>query len=123
MRKTQTSSAVRMRYREKAYESINFDVPKGRKAELDAHLKAQGLTVSGFLNQCIREELGIPKEEWKTYRPRSAEAQNRNGEKQNSAGRGVRERDAGTNTPPERGGGGNERTVRRTREESWLMRD
>ncbi len=69
MRKTQTSSTVRMRYRQKAYEAINFDVPRGRKAELDAHLKAKFMTVSGFLIQFIREVLWIPADEWKTYSP------------------------------------------------------
>ncbi len=107
MRKTQTSSTVRMRYRQKAYEAINFDVPRGRKAELDAHLKAKGMTVSGFLNQCIREELGIPAEEWKTYRPQKP----------------VKVKKQADPAPENAGGEDQEQKNRNVSKETWLMRD
>ena len=106
MRKTQTSSTVRMRYREKAYESINFDLPRGRKAELAAHLKAKGMTISGFLNQCIREELGIPADEWKTYRPQTP----------------VKAK-APANPASEDDGGEDEQEKQKVKKETWLMRD
>lgn len=111
MGKTRTSAEVHMRYREKAYESINFDVPKGRKAELAAHLKAKGITVSAFLNQCMREELGIPPEEWKTYRPQKAPAPEKRRKKKN---------------PGEKAPGqvnSEEKIEIKQRKESWLMRD
>ena len=114
MGKTRTSAEVHMRYREKAYESINFDVPKGRKAELAAHLKAKGITVSAFLNQCMREELGIPPEEWKTYRPQKAEKAADRVERrtENSPGKRVPKPTAAE-----------EKAEIKQWKETWLMRD
>ena len=111
MGKTRTSAEVHMRYREKAYESINFDVPKGRKAELAVHLKAKGITVSAFLNQCMREELGIPSEEWKTYRPQKAE----------KAPPFEKRKNPGKKTPGQTNV--EEKKERKQRKETWLMRD
>ena len=111
MGKTRTSAEVHMRYREKAYESINFDVPKGRKTELAAHLKAKGITVSAFLNQCMREELGIPPEEWKTYRPQKAKKEPPSEKRKNPGKKSPGQTNA------------EEKTEIKQRKETWLMRD
>lgn len=118
MAKTKTSAEVYMRYREKAYEAINFDVPKGRKAELAAHLKDKGMTVSGFLNQCIREELGIPPEEWRTYKPQKAEsAQEKEGRMKSSKPNIKKPRQVKPEEETE------EKADKQTLKETWLMRD
>ena len=114
MGKTRTSAEVHMRYREKAYESINFDVPKGRKAELAARLKVKGITVSAFLNQCIREELEIPPEEWKTYRPQKAE-------KAPAPEKRRKKKNPGEKAPGQVNA--EEKMEIKQRKESWLMRD
>ena len=51
-------------YVRKAYDRINFVVPKGRRAELNAKLKADGKTLGGYLNTVLREYLGLSESEW-----------------------------------------------------------
>ena len=118
MAKTKTSAEVHMRYREKAYEAINFDVPKGRKAELAAHLKDKGMTVSGFLNQCIREELGIPPDEWRTYKPQKAESVQEKEERRKSSKPDIR---MPRQTEPKEEA--EEQAEKQPLKETWLMRD
>ena len=68
-RKKTTSTEVKRRYNEKAYDNILLAVPKGRREEIRAHFEGTDTTVNKFLNECIRVELGIPAEDWKTYNP------------------------------------------------------
>ena len=48
----------------RTYDRIGFVVPKGRKAQLDERLKAEGKTLSGFLNTVLREYLGVSDANW-----------------------------------------------------------
>lgn len=48
----------------RAYDRIDIVVPKGRKAELNERLKAEGKTLSGFLNTVLREYLGVSEADW-----------------------------------------------------------
>lgn len=49
----------------KRYDRIQLVVPKGRKADIDAHAKEQGESVNGLMNELLRETLGMTEEEWK----------------------------------------------------------
>ena len=46
--------AVR-KYNEKAYDRIELKVPKGRKAELQAHAQGKSESLNGFVNRAIDE--------------------------------------------------------------------
>lgn len=50
-----TSSAVKNRWNDKAYDRINLTVPKGQKEVIKEHAEAQGESVNGFINRAIRE--------------------------------------------------------------------
>ena len=47
------------------YDRINLVVPKGRKAEIEAHAQSKGESVNGLLNGLLRAELGMSEEAWK----------------------------------------------------------
>lgn len=51
-------------YIKKAYDRINICIPKGRKEQIAAVLKANGTTLNAFLNEQIRMALGLSPEEW-----------------------------------------------------------
>ena len=51
-------------YINKAYDRVDFYIPKGRKAELNERLRAEGKTLSGFLNTVLREYLGVSEADW-----------------------------------------------------------
>lgn len=44
---------------------IIIAVPKGRKAEVDAHAKAKGESVNGLVNALLRADMGLSEDEWK----------------------------------------------------------
>ena len=69
MAKTKTSTAVKRRYNEKAYDRLAVTIPKGQKAAVEAHAQNKGLSVNGLVNALLREDLNLSEEEWK----RSAE--------------------------------------------------
>ena len=48
-----TSSSVKNRYNDKAYDRINLTVPKGQKAVIKAHAETKGESVNGFINRLI----------------------------------------------------------------------
>ena len=45
------------KYAAKAYDRINIAVPKGRKAELQAHAGQRGESLNGFICRAITEQL------------------------------------------------------------------
>lgn len=45
------------RYNEKAYDRINIAVPKGQKAEIQAHAEARGESLNGFVKRAIDETM------------------------------------------------------------------
>lgn len=65
MAKTKTSSAVKRRYNDKAYDRLGVSIPKGRKADVEAHAEALGGSVNGLVNDLLRGELGMSEEQWK----------------------------------------------------------
>ena len=66
MAKTKTSTAVKRRYNEKAYDRLAITIPKGQKAIVEAHAKSKGLSVNGLINTLLREDLNLSEEEWKS---------------------------------------------------------
>ena len=65
MAKTKTSSAVKQRYNEKAYDRLAVTIPKGRKATVEEHAQSKGLSVNGLVNALLRAEVGLSEEDWK----------------------------------------------------------
>ena len=57
MAKTKTSSAVKQRYNEKAYDRLAITVPKGRKDAIQAAASAQGESLNGFVTTAIDERI------------------------------------------------------------------
>jgi hypothetical protein len=55
--KTHTSSAVKQKYNEKAYDQILFAVPKGVRNEFKAACEAAGESMASVLKACIAEYL------------------------------------------------------------------
>lgn len=53
------------RYNAKAYDRINIAIPKGRKADVEAHAKAKGESINGLVNALLRADMGLTDEEWK----------------------------------------------------------
>ncbi len=41
----------------KAYDRVNLTMPKGRKAEIQAHAEQRGESVNGFINRAIDEAM------------------------------------------------------------------
>ena len=66
MAKTKTSTAVKRRYNEKAYDRLAVTIPKGRKATVEAHAKSKGLSVNGLINALLREDMKLTEDEWKS---------------------------------------------------------
>ncbi len=52
-----TSSAVKNRWNDKAYDRINLTVPKGQKEAIKKHAEAQGEKVNTFIQRAIRETM------------------------------------------------------------------
>ncbi len=48
-------TAAQNKYIAKAYDRINLIVPKGKKAEMQAHAEANGESLNGFINRAIDE--------------------------------------------------------------------
>ena len=53
------------RYNAKAYDRINIAIPKGRKADVEAHAKAKGESINGLVNALLRADMGLTDDEWK----------------------------------------------------------
>ena len=47
------------------YDRLNIVIPKGRKADVEAHMKRAGIkSVNSLVNDLLREEVGMSVEEW-----------------------------------------------------------
>ena len=53
-----TSSAVKRRYNDKAYDRIEVSVPKGEKEEIKAAADIKGVSVNRFICDAIAEAMG-----------------------------------------------------------------
>lgn len=45
------------KYNEKAYDRIEFTVPKGEKAEIAAAAKCVGLSMNAFIKEAVKEKI------------------------------------------------------------------
>ena len=53
------------KYMKNNYDNLRIVVPKGRKQAIEAHAASKGKSVNGLVNDLIREDMGMPAEEWK----------------------------------------------------------
>ena len=58
-----TSSAAKDRYNAKAYDEIKIRVPKGRKAEIQAHAEIRGESTNGFITRAIDNQIARDSED------------------------------------------------------------
>lgn len=49
------STRAKNKYRDKTYDRVEITLPKGRKAELQAHAQARGESLNGFIGRAIDE--------------------------------------------------------------------
>ena len=47
------------------YDRIDVKVPKGLKAQIEAHAKAKGESVNGLVNALLRQDMGLTEDQWK----------------------------------------------------------
>lgn len=57
-----TSSAVKNKWNDKAYDRINLTVPKGQKDTIKEHADTMGESVNGFIQRAIRQTMESDKE-------------------------------------------------------------
>ena len=60
-----TSSAVKQRYNEKAYDRLAITIPKGRKEAVEKYAQEKGLSVNALVNELLRDALRMTEEDWK----------------------------------------------------------
>lgn len=63
-----TSAEVKNRWSKKAYDQLRIVVPKGLKEQIEAHAQEKGLSLNGYVNGLIREDMGVPEAQWKRVR-------------------------------------------------------
>lgn len=63
------TTAYKNQFLQEKYDSLRIVVPKGRKADVEAHAKAKGESVNGLVNNLLRADLGMTEEEWKERAP------------------------------------------------------
>lgn len=54
-----TSSAVKQRYNEKAYDRLAITIPKGQKATVQAAAEREGESLNGFTNKALLARMGL----------------------------------------------------------------
>lgn len=52
-----TSSAVKNRYNEKAYDRINLVVPKGKKEQIKEYAESKGMSTNAFIVKAIEDAM------------------------------------------------------------------
>lgn len=57
-----TSSAVKNKWNDKAYDRINLTVPKGQKDTIKEHADTMGESVNGFIQRAIKQTMESDKE-------------------------------------------------------------
>lgn len=46
------------------YDRVELRLPKGRKAEVERHAQEVGETINGYVNNLIRDDMGISENDW-----------------------------------------------------------
>ena len=63
--KGKSSTRAKNKYNAANYDSLRIVVPKGRKADIEAHAQSKGESVNGLVNALLRDDMGMSAEEWK----------------------------------------------------------
>ena len=59
------ATAYKNQYNDRFYDALRIVVPKGRKADIEAHAQQEGVSVNGLVNNLLRGELKQTPEQWK----------------------------------------------------------
>ena len=54
---SKSSTRAKNKYRDKTYDRVELVVPKGKKAEYQAHAESKGESLNGFINRAADETL------------------------------------------------------------------
>lgn len=54
-----TSSAVKQRYNEKAYDRLAITIPKGQKATVQAAAEQEGESLNNYTNKALLARMGL----------------------------------------------------------------
>lgn len=54
-----TSSAVKQRYNEKAYDRLAITIPKGQKATVQAAAEQEGESINSYTNKALLARMGL----------------------------------------------------------------
>lgn len=65
MATTKAQQKAVAKYMKNNYDELKIRVPKGRKADVEAHAKHKGESVNGLVNALLRADMGVPEEDWK----------------------------------------------------------
>lgn len=57
MAQSQAHIKASNKYNAKAYDRINVNVKKGEREKIKAHAEAQGLSLNGYINKLIAEDM------------------------------------------------------------------
>ncbi len=52
-----TSTASKNKYNAKAYDQLRIVVKKGEKERIKAHAEGQGLSLNGYINKLIKDDM------------------------------------------------------------------
>lgn len=63
--KGKATTRAKNKYNAANYDNLRIVIPKGRKADVEAHAESRGLSVNGLVNELLREDMKIEKTEWK----------------------------------------------------------
>lgn len=63
--KGKASTRAKNKYNANNYDSLRIVVPKGRKADVEAHAKNKGESVNGLVNALLRADMGVSEGDWK----------------------------------------------------------
>lgn len=61
---SKTSSAVKNRYAQKAYDRLHIIIPKGMKDKVNEYAKDNNTTINTMVNELLRKEVGIAEADW-----------------------------------------------------------
>lgn len=65
MATTKAQQKAVAKYMKNNYDELKIRVPKGRKADIEAHATAKGESVNGLVNALLRADMGVPEADWK----------------------------------------------------------
>ncbi|WRS28979.1 hypothetical protein U6B65_14880 (plasmid) [Oscillospiraceae bacterium MB08-C2-2] len=60
--KVKTNAEIKNSFAKKAYDDIRLQVKKGQKEIIKAHAKSKGMSLQGYINKLIEEDLSHSEE-------------------------------------------------------------